>query len=271
MFRCFCGGSDEDARRVSYGHSFGEQDPDLNYWHDPAVRKRKSEWNGALPAHVKAAAAAAEAAVMEKFKANQARRVAELEQQSFAYKQQQAALAAWNAIQAQHKHQHQQLAPAEEPQELFRRRTTFGSSAPDVGVPAPETPRPPVPTLQRLGSGPAVMRDGVTACSSETGGVSGPQVAGQSSALRAPPSLPTPRAVSDDDDDDNDDTGSDYTDTTSSEEDAGAGPSAASSAGPPRMSASALEATRRVEQQILAKFAANKAAREAAAAAAGRR
>ena len=99
MFRCFCGGSDDDARRVSYGHSFGEQDPDLNYWHDPAVRKRKSEWNGALPAHVKAAAAAAEAAVMEKFKANQARRIAELEQQSFAYKQQQAALAAWNAIQ----------------------------------------------------------------------------------------------------------------------------------------------------------------------------
>ena len=261
MFRCFCGGSDDDARRVSYGHSFGEQDPDLNYWHDPAVRKRKSEWNGALPAHVKAAAAAAEAAVMEKFKANQARRIAELEQQSFAYKQQQAALAAWNAIQAQQKHQHQQLAPAEEPQELSR-------SVPDACVPAPETPRP----LQRLGSGPAVTRDGFADCSSETGGVSGPQVAGQSSALHASPSLPTPRAVSDDDDDDdNDDTGSDYADTTSSEEDAGAGPSAASSAGPPRMSASALEATRRVEQQILAKFAANKAAREAAAAAAGRR
>ena len=254
MFSCFACGGDEAQRRVSYGHTFGEQDPKLeSYWQGGG-----DVHEGRVPDHVKAAAARAEAAVMAKFKENQTRRIAELDRQAAEYRQQQ------QRQQAQRR--------AEAPPAVGNARVS-GVRPPAAPPPAAAMPAGPRAALPPRDSwqAPARVSDAPPRESGVRARVSG---AGQRQPSRvAGPSRG--HAVSSSSDPDT----SDEEEAGESDSDDGrravARPSRSRSVrdstpssplGSYNIDDDVLAETRRVEAAIMAKFAANKAAREAKAA-----
>ena len=262
MFSCLCGG-DENQRRVSYGHSFGEQDPKLeSYWQGGSGQVHE----GRVPDHVKAAAARAEAAVMQKFKENQARRVAELDRQAAEYRQQ------------QQRQQQQQTQRREEvpPPGIARHSVRKSTTAPPPIQAGARAALPPRDSWQA----PARVSDAPPRQSGGGARVSG--VAGQTSRVEPSRGHALSSSSSDPETSDEEEAGESDSDDGSDRPRAVARPSrsrsvrgsthaaapthAASDSGSPAtsMNDDVLAETRRVEEAIYAKFRANKAAREAA-------
>ena len=257
MFSCLCGG-DENQRRVSYGHSFGEQDPKLeSYWQGGSGQVHE----GRVPDHVKAAAARAEAAVMQKFKENQkARRVAELDRQAAEYRQQ------------QQRREQQQTQRREEvpPPGIARHSVRKSTTAPPPMQAGARAALPPRDSWQA----PARVLDAPPRQSGGGARVSG--VAGQTSRVEPSRGHALSSSSSDPETSDEEEAGESDSDDGSDRPRAVARPlrsrsvrgstHAASDSGSPAtsMNDDVLAETRRVEEAIYAKFRANKAAREAA-------
>jgi hypothetical protein len=250
MLSCFvCG--DENQRRVSYGHSFGEQDPRLeSYWQGGG----SSVHEGRVPDHVKAAAARAEAAVMAKFKENQARRVAELDRQAAEFRQQQ-------------QRQQAQRRVEEAPQPVGNARVSSVRTVPPPAAAMPAGARAALPPRDSW-QAPARASDAAARQSGVGARVSG---AGQPSRVAGSRGHGLSSSSSSSSDPDT----SDEEEAGESDSDDGPHAVARPSRSPPvrdstpgsplasSMDENVLAETRRVEQAIMAKFAANKAAREA--------
>ena len=251
MFSCFACGRDEAQRRVSYGHTFGEQDPKLeSYWQGGG-----EVHEGRVPDHVKAAAARAEAAVMAKFKENQTRRIAELDKQAAEYRQQQQRQQAQRRVEA--------------PQAVGNARVSSvrAPAAPPPAAAMPAGARAALPPRDSC-QAPARVSDAPPRQSGVGARVSG---AGQPPRVAAPSRGHAASSSSDPDTSDEEEAGESDSDDGRR---AVARPSRSrsvreSTPGSPLGSYSidddVLAETRRVEAAIMAKFAANKAAREAKA------